>query len=782
MSPALKPFVLAAALAVFGCTPQAPAPPATTVPHVAVFWKYPSEAAWLTAQVGLEIERAMAVAPASRTPLVPTPHVWASEAYQPWAVAVLKRARQQETPAAPAAITDDLLLERLGVLGAEPLLSASRLVSQALRDSPRDPVLHQQAALVVGAFALREPQGWYFDVRDELSRVTAHLALAEALAAGAAPTRAGRVARVIVETLAGRQVDATARLDALELEPGPEPVRSWLRALRIRNTRDWRLAGPRPTDVERSATLRELAMAVSDLKALAFLGDAPSAVTDWGRHLLAGSGNQVAAGNALVGRQLGLEATEIESVFGPASRPDLSLGARLAAARDDGTVLDQGLWARFLERRLVEYSGSFELHYSETLALDRDSVAMAVAALEAQLGELTLMPFARFRRSRGQSELERLLPALRELLTRHPERVTAANWWSAREKPGFGVGLASRLPDQTPWFTPPLPPGTTYDAGRRFRRVPALVRAPASLLEEAWRVAPHDRQLGWRLAKPGKEAPSEASIRRYFGPAVDFDAEVMSALLDTLEDQPEAYVPLAERLAALDPDRWSKLGQYLEKRDEAAAARAYEKMWKLAVDRVAFSQECGWLVEHYRSSGRIAEALRVARDAAAVHSAAGLDIYGELLEKVGRHAEAERTLRTAAERYDDWGPLVAFLKRTESTRGPERTREAVAQVATQALPQGIERVTRADFQAPPSDGVVIKSTSAKTDEAGLGRGAVIVAMNGVRIRDMKGLTVVRELVDGPRYRVLAWHAGRYVEPELELPGGRFGVDVHDYRP
>lgn len=190
--------------------------------------------------------------------------------------------------------------------------------------------------------ALREPQGWYYDTRIELSRLTAHLALAEALAPGQAPTRAGRVARIALDTVAGRRVAAIGQLDAAEAEAWTAVGRSWLRALRIWNTRDWRLAGRQPSEVERAATARALTVGVSGLRALASLGESPREVADWGRHILGGGLNQVGTGNALA--------------RGVVRRPLRRTGTRLAgraARRERGGLSPLSPPAR----RLAAYAG-----------------------------------------------------------------------------------------------------------------------------------------------------------------------------------------------------------------------------------------------------------------------------------------------------------------------------------------------------------------------------------------------------------------------------------------
>ena len=83
---------------------------------------------------------------------------------------------------------------------------------------------------------------------------------------------------------------------------------------------------------------------------------------------------------------------------------------------------------------------------------------------------------------------------------------------------------------------------------------------------------------------------------------------------------------------------------------------AYERAVEHARDRVAVSNSTRWLVQHYFEEGRADRALEVARMGAAVYSASGLDILGQLTERMGRYDEAEGAYVAMAGRY----PSEAF--------------------------------------------------------------------------------------------------------------------------
>ena len=144
---------------------------------------------------------------------------------------------------------------------------------RAISQNPLDPDAHERAALLLGAFALRDAAGRSTDVRPALCRLTSHLAVAAALRGAREPGVAGRLAEAVLVTLVGRERDALARLDALEVFAPTREVRAWARALRLRNTGDWRIAidARDLTLLERLEEFRALVAGQDDGAALAWL-------------------------------------------------------------------------------------------------------------------------------------------------------------------------------------------------------------------------------------------------------------------------------------------------------------------------------------------------------------------------------------------------------------------------------------------------------------------------------------------------------------------------------
>ena len=121
------------------------------------------------------------------------------------------------------------------------IVKAARSVSEALSTDMRDARAHDSAALVLGAFALRESAGVFSDVRWALNRMTAHLAMAAALRGADEPASIdGALAEVILNILTRHQARALDQLARLGARTPSASLDAWRRALQVHVTQDWR--------------------------------------------------------------------------------------------------------------------------------------------------------------------------------------------------------------------------------------------------------------------------------------------------------------------------------------------------------------------------------------------------------------------------------------------------------------------------------------------------------------------------------------------------------------
>lgn len=155
---------------------------------------YKTEQQWAAGETAADLEEMGGFA-AKRAPAIAQP---VSASLTPWDpdgfTIIARRALGDATSASGNASSPDVF-PRLVNLTTEELIAASGTVSTALTLDMRSPRAHEAAALVLGAFALREAAAAYSDVRWAMNRMTAHLAFADALRNGEAPSVDGLLAR-----------------------------------------------------------------------------------------------------------------------------------------------------------------------------------------------------------------------------------------------------------------------------------------------------------------------------------------------------------------------------------------------------------------------------------------------------------------------------------------------------------------------------------------------------------------------------------------------------------
>ncbi len=119
------------------------------------------------------------------------------------------------------------------------------------------------------------------------------------------------------------------------------------------------------------------------------------------------------------------------------------------------------------------------------------------------------------------------------------------------------------------------------------------------------------------------------------------------------------------------------------------------------------------------------------------------------------------------ERYDDFGPLLAFCERYKKLTGDTRFEPEVKKRLKKVFPNGVERVSLADFHGSPADGVSILEQNQLLKAAGLRVGDVIVALNGTRTRTFSQYLYVRNSLTGPELDLTVSPAQQSYPPRLD---------------
>ena len=688
------------------------------------------------------------------------------------------------------------LLSSLLDLRAEILVREDESLSKQLETDPRDHEAHEGAALLLGAFALRDAAGRSTDTRAAVCRATVHLSVARALRGDGETGLAGRFAEALLVTLVGRERDALERLDTLEGTAKSPAERSWIRALRLRNTSDWRLARDerRLTLLEEREELRALVLALDDTSALAWLDRRrPEPIPDWGLLTLEAGGASVESANRFAAMAPMLEVAEAGAVITAMGRPPSDHAALMEAlnerparlvSRDASGktrigVVGWGLWADRAQRHLVFELSQLVWYRSHLLGQPGQARAVAERSRQ-QFGRLDMYPIVLRAHAADAKQYQQAMAAVRELALRSPERLTGGHWDLLRAKESFAP-VPKDLPDETTWFRPALPAGTLIDVRRRLAVLPALRDASPAGLERLRELAPRNADLAdfaaARLPGSRRSAPDLATV---YGALADYNVEVMGKLAFAAWYDAAEFRRRQGTLCETVPERCFLFGYRLAEMgfaDEAAAA--YRKGFDRADDRVWAANESRWLVDYYFDHGKLDKAEAVARRAASVYSERGLFIMARLMERMVRLGEAEEYYRRILDRYESPNAVTGFYYRQARVSGRAEYESKLRDTLALALPGGLERLDRAALPPAPTDGVVVRKENDFTKKCGIKWGHVIVGLDGFRIHDRRGYFAVLALDQSPGMKLVVWRGRSYDDVEAEVWDRNFRVELED---
>ncbi len=720
-------------------------------------------------------------------------HLWSPATYEPAARALLG---PQEVRARPAARSGSVLAPLVD-LQTPTLATEDQKVSQALALDGADPDAHEEAAFLLGAFALREAAGSFQDVREPLCRMAAHISMAHVLRGGASPNVEGRLAEVMLLALVERQRDAVVALDGLP-PAGSSEEQAWRTSLRMRVTLDWRLL-PEPeraTLVERITYVRAVAERLGSARAESFMdAGAREAIPDWGRLTMIGASPSVEDcgrfGRASAGWELADFARLAKTA--PTSQSDVTalvqrLDIEPAPAPVIGTgavqVLDSGLWAASAQRHLM--FALMNMDHCERDMYGNVSAANAEGAeVDRVFGSLRLHPLLRKRRSastyvHAREDYDKAVATGLPLTVARPELISPANWVCLHEPPA-GLALPPTLPAYTEWFQPRVPYGTALDAWNRLRAPGGHPSPPAPEVQAAFNLAPWDKRLAGAALDAVHGRHSYAAVAENSALFSAYDIGALLALAQASGDAPARQEELNRKRCDLVVDTCDSLADHLAEHGRLEEAVAVDrKFFDGARDRVKASNLVRRLVDWDFEHGRKQEALSVAQRAAEVASFRGIETLALLLEKMGRHREAEMRFEEIKDHYGDVGELMAFYDR-RITAGDARYAARRQATVESLFPAGMEKTSLTDLSGPPSDGVMLRGSSKELDKVGLRSSDIVVGLDGTRVHTYEQYDAVRGMLEGTDMTLIVWTQGHYREVRASPPNHRFGVDMQTYQ-
>jgi hypothetical protein len=724
-------------------------------------------------------------------------HLWTADTFEP----IARRLLSPTSSTSSIEPVDLNARSALTDLTVNTLLGENDRISAVLQQDGRSAAAHESAALLDGAFALRESASVFNDLRPALSRMAAHLAVAKVLRGSAAESRDGAYARAVMTTLAGLQRKALLQIAELERGAPTDVERAWGRALRLRNTGDWRA-------VDRStATTRleqwEYARALRSRHGLAaFLdyleGGEPDDSLAWHRIVFDDlmKGFSVEAGHRFADDGVNRELAEAASVWGRyhGGNAQTSMPALIAAlndrpasspiARVDGRVvvqvLDWGTWAAFHQRHLCATLAS-ETSHLHNLG-DDDRIAENERSMEAAFGRLALFPIVARWGAPNAEIYQHAMERARPLVETAPELVTHASMNVLLYKPAFTVTIKP-FPLQVAWFTPTVPAGTALDLFNRSLR-PGCPRPPTRAQARFWAVEqPYDHWTVWAEAflAMDRGSPSYAVVRKAFGSLVEYDIDALEKFR-YLDMSTSDRLDMGERLCRLSPDHCGTLASWALVNDrERDALSAYERWIGGARDRVNVSNHVTWISRYYLDHGQRARAEAIAKEAADTGSYAGMETYAELLDRIGRGDEAEPLYRQIAVRYsNDTVPLGGFLMRRAFRTHDAALEARAGELLRPDFPDGLQRVEPHALPVRPSDGVMLTDFGPRAARLGLHANDVIVAVDDWRVRTPDQYTMASRLKFDEQMTLTVWRDGRFRQLRLQVPQRWFGSGFRQY--
>lgn len=723
--------------------------------------------------------------------VIDTP-IWAPRTYAPLVRGLFEKLQLSGAEGG----TDSDILKQLQDLRVEALARADVDWSEKLARGFTVAERHEDAAFLLGAFTLRQTNGLFFQLRAELCRMTAHLAFAGGLRADKAPPVTGRLAAALLTVLYNNQADA---LELLAAVPDDGDAGVWKRTLRMRATRDFRIIGESRTRTlcEELEWFRARAESVSQDRAWASLrlNEEQQVLADWTR-VLGAERSTVPMGHLVLRAGLPAELREATLAYEAVEGKALSAGElvdalnaeprRCVTAGAGGNarigVIGWGMWAAFLQRQLCQTLTTNFLFMRDGWGVP-DEARQYQEAIDREFWRLRLYPFVRRQCAPDHAYYKKAQDEEMALVRRSPHIVPAAAWnYISFETPLGPMYWPPPHPFLNEWHRPNPTPGTAYNPRPRMHHR-SLSERPDFIarVERMHQLAPYDEIVSHNLLRIREGSKKTAAqVEAVYAAVLDYQSTPLLTLADLSEGDPERQEKWIRKAAALEPSSYRQLAQfYIAHGREEEGATAYLEWMNNEVDEVAVANSADWLIRYFERRGDLVSAGNLADRVAATHASRGLIAKAGFLERQGQPMAALEFYQKAAERYGDFGALLAFLARTKTGDKAElnAAREALIK---RILPDGLVKFDLAAARTAPTRGVLVTSQPAKIDPAGLVKSDVIVAIRGYRVTDEKSFLLLRGMEEDKPYVLTVWRTNRYLELPPVAAGHRYGVNLADY--
>lgn len=719
-------------------------------------------------------------------------YIWSPATYQPFVKQLLETLK---LTADPTSTTPDNYLKILSDADMAELFAENDRISKALSEKPLDPSLHEQAALLQATFDMLELAGNYSDTRAPLNRMSAHLAIAETLNGSNSLTLSGKIADIALESMSCRDGVAVSKNDDLAKLQTDEIAKSWLRALNIRSSGDYRIFDEKKqTQLEASQFGMRYANLLTADKTLDYASAHKcTPPIRWMRIAMCGEGS-VASGHAVDSQIIPAELAAFYDDYKlynkqPISPQSLVSKLNKTSTRclitDNGTyklvVLSWGDVAAYHARHVLNAVAQAYKFYEYSYGVKEMAEATLKKSTEL-LGNMTLFPMVLMdvKRDREHKELNNKFDeGMEKLFVEHPELIQGYPWVYTKYlgKNSYPPVVLQTQPEL--WFSPYCPMGTAYYFAHRL----ALDNCKPDLAEltRLRTLCPLDEGICWKWIekKYGKD-PTSAQLREGYGKLVDYDLHAMRYCSYGDYDDPAKYEETMTKIAVIEPDNNFDLAYYFAQHNMPEKASKY---YQLAVDNaqdaVGMANKSSWIVRYLFEKGEKEKALSIAKNAAEVYSMGGLCCLADLYDRMGELAKAEQLYKDANERYDNDASLVGFYFR-HSDKNKNYASEST-RLMKKDFPAGLQHIEFAKLSSPPKVGVKILGGEKYTDSLGLLKDYIIVGLNDYKTDNLKQYHIVRKMSLDPSIKATFWNGKAYKQVVVKtVLGNQLGLTLADY--
>lgn len=717
--------------------------------------------------------------------------IWSTSNYEPLAIKLIDAMQVESSN--PASIPVDFA-KKLASCDMPVLLSENERVALALTNDPLNASLHEQAALLQATIGLTDFSGGFADPRLALNRISAHLTLAKVLNRDSLSINA-ELAEVALECLACRDGVALKKAKLLLQNQDDPTVQSWLRAISIRASGDYRTFNEKEHSELEALLFGLRSVARSSNYNFSYIQQHyPTFPLRWLRILSLGN-LEYETRHSLIARFIKEEVTDFVSDYNFVHK------IKSEAKLEDFSAV-KGELNKTSTRCLVSVAGKPQLapiswddlaarHCRQILwaslvraqflekQVSSDSLATAsIISSYINLADLTLWPFTLRKTHLGSIAQRNFFSRAQEVFLNHPQLVTKSNWQFVNFRAIREIKDSELVPAEK-FFNPCIPFGTAFWYGDR-RSLKNCTPLLADL-ERMRQWAPCDLALCRDYArKKYGPMPTAAQLTEAYGPLAECDETAMAEIARAAVNSPEECIALYKKLATLNPAKLFDLAELCQilGRTEEAVAYAEEGAEKCQ-DPIATINNTVWLMEYYLDHNSTDKAKQlIARNSkhfarnSAVQTAA-------VLEKNGHLLVAEKVLEASEKRYGHKEDLCAFLiKNSDKKVGFKNSR---TRCLTNFYPDGLTTVKLADFKGIPQRGVLVTRTDWMEPSSPIQIDNVIVAVDGIPVEDMAQMALVTRLSKKDSGTIIYWNGKNFAETEKKHGFSKwFNLDYTNY--